>query len=54
MFSCDREPGAALGLGFLSDYEGLFLTKLLPLFAAIALVANILGWLGQRQPEKVL
>jgi mercuric ion transport protein len=41
--------GAAVGLGFLADYEGLFLTTLLPLFAGVALVANALGWLRHRQ-----
>jgi mercuric ion transport protein len=41
--------GAAAGLGFLADYEGLFLTTLLPLFAGVALVANALGWLRHRQ-----
>ena len=40
--------GAALGLGFLSQWEGLFLDVLLPLFAGIALVANILGWFSHR------
>ncbi len=46
--------GAALGLGFLSEYEGLFITKLLPLFAAIALVANGLGWFSHRQWQRTL
>jgi len=41
--------GAAIGLGFLSKYEGLFLNELLPLFAAIALLANALGWFSHRQ-----
>ena len=41
--------GAAIGLGFLSKYEGLFLNKLLPLFAAIALLANALGWFSHHQ-----
>jgi len=41
--------GAAIGLGFLSRYEGLFITTLLPLFAALALLANALGWLSHRQ-----
>ena len=41
--------GAALGLGFLSQWEGLFLDVLLPLFAGIALVANMLGWFSHRQ-----
>ena len=46
--------GAAVGLGFLSEYEGLFITKLLPLFAAIALVANGLGWFSHRQWQRTL
>ncbi|MBN9124854.1 MAG: mercury transport protein MerC [Nitrosospira sp. 56-18] len=41
--------GAAIGLGFLSQYEGLFITTLLPLFAALALLASILGWLSHRR-----
>lgn len=41
--------GAAAGLGFLGNYEGLFLNTLLPLFAAVALVANGLGWFRHRQ-----
>jgi len=30
--------GASIGLGFLSAYEGVFINKLLPLFAIIVLV----------------
>lgn len=41
--------GAAIGLGFLSKYEGLFLNTLLPLFAAIALLVNALGWFSHHQ-----
>ena len=41
--------GAAIGLGFLSQYEGLFISRLLPLFAGVALLANALGWLKHRQ-----
>lgn len=41
--------GGAIGLGFLSQYEVLFVTVLLPLFAALALLANALGWLKHRQ-----
>lgn len=33
--------GAALGLGFLARFEGLFINTLLPVFAAIALLANL-------------
>lgn len=36
--------GAAIGLGFLSQYEGLFIRYLLPLFAGIALLANGISW----------
>lgn len=41
--------GAAMGLGVFARYEGLFMTTLLPLFAAVALAANELGWLRHRQ-----
>lgn len=33
--------GAAIGLGFLSQYEGLFIGILLPMFAGIALLAML-------------
>ncbi|MCC8361700.1 organomercurial transporter MerC [Lysobacter sp. A6] len=36
--------GVALGLGFLAPYEGLMFRKLLPAFAALALVANVVAW----------
>lgn len=41
--------GSAIGLGFLSQYEGLFIAVLLPLFASLALLANALGWLKHRK-----
>ena len=44
--------GAAIGLGFLSQWEGLFITTLLPLFAALALLVNSLGWLKHRQWQR--
>jgi len=44
--------GGAIGLGFLSQYEGLFITVLLPLFASLALLANALGWLRHRQWQR--
>ena len=40
--------GAAIGLGFLSRWEGVFI-NVLPLFAVLVLVANGLGWLAYRQ-----
>lgn len=46
--------GVALGLGFLNQYEELFITRLLPLFAAIALLANGLGWFSHRQWHRSL
>lgn len=46
--------GAAIGLGFLQQYEGLFISRLLPLFAALALAANALGWLRHRQWHRSL
>lgn len=41
--------GVAIGLGFLQEYEGLFIFTLLPLFAVVALLVNALGWLSHRQ-----
>lgn len=41
--------GAAIGLGALSPFEGVFIRIVLPLFALIALLANALGWLSHRQ-----
>jgi len=41
--------GAALGMGFLAQWEGSFINTLLPLFAWIALIANALGWFSHRQ-----
>ncbi len=46
--------GAAMGLGIFAQYEGLIMTTLLPLFAAVALVANALGWLRHRQWHRSL
>nr|WP_311529512.1 organomercurial transporter MerC [uncultured Ralstonia sp.] len=41
--------GAAIGLGFLAQWEGLFITILIPVFAALALLANGLSWFSHRQ-----
>lgn len=41
--------GTAMGLGVFAGYEGLFLNTLLPLFAAVALLANALSWPRHRQ-----
>ena len=35
--------GATIGLGFLSRYEGVFINTLLPIFAVVALIANVLA-----------
>ena len=40
------------GLGFLSQFEAVFVTVLLPLFAALALLANALGWFSHRQWQR--
>ncbi len=46
--------GAAVGLGFLSQWEGVFVNTLLPLFAGLALVINALGWFSHRQWHRSL
>ena len=39
---------ATLGLGFLSQLEGIAINTLLPLFAAVALAVNAYGWYRHR------
>ncbi len=39
---------ATLGLGFLSQLEGLAINTLLPVFAVIALAVNCYGWFQHR------
>ncbi len=46
--------GAAVGLGFLTRWEGLFITKLIPLFALLALVANAVSWRSHRQMHRLV
>lgn len=46
--------GAAVGLGFLSQWEGLFVNTLLPLFAWLVLVINALGWISHWQWHRSL
>ena len=41
--------GAAIGLGFLGQWEWTFINTLLPIFAWITLVVNALGWFSHRQ-----
>lgn len=40
---------ATLGLGFLSQLEGMAINTLLPLFASIALAVNAYGWYQHRK-----
>lgn len=40
--------GSSLGMGFLAQYEGIFVNTLLPLFAAIVLAANIISFIAHR------
>ena len=39
---------AALGMGFLAQYEGIFINTLLPVFAALALGANIFAFVSHK------
>lgn len=39
---------SGLGMGFLAQYEGIFVNTLLPIFASIALVANILAFITHK------
>jgi mercuric ion transport protein len=46
--------GSALGLGFLANFEGVFINTLLPVFAAIALLANLISGITQRSWVRLL
>jgi mercuric ion transport protein len=43
-----------VGLGFLSQFEGLFINTLLPVFAVVALVANLLTAASHRNVGRML
>jgi len=36
--------GASLGLGFLAQWEGIFVNTLVPLFAAVVALTNLISW----------
>lgn len=40
--------GASLGLGFIAQWEGLFINTLLPIFAWLVIAANVLGYISHR------
>lgn len=46
--------GAAIGLGFLDQYEDAAFATLFPLFAGIAILAQIAGWFAHRQWRRTL
>ncbi len=48
-FPAAASLGAAIGLGFLSQWEGLFVHWLIPIFAAVALLASMAGWFAHHQ-----
>lgn len=46
--------GAAIGLGGLAQFEGIAINTLLPIFASIALAANVLSFLSHRVWHRLL
>ena len=44
--------GAAIGLGFLSQWEGVLFHVVLPLSAVLVILANGLGWFAHRQWQR--
>jgi mercuric ion transport protein len=46
--------GAAIGLGFLGQWEDLFLETLLPFFAWLTLAINALGYFSHKQWQRSL
>jgi mercuric ion transport protein len=45
---------SAIGLGFLSQYAGIFLSVLLPLFATFSLIVSIFGYLNHHQIKRAI
>ena len=41
--------GAAIGLGALAPFEGMFINTLLPIFAVVALLSVLASWLSHRK-----
>lgn len=48
-FPAAASIGVATGLGFLNQWEGLFVHILIPVFAIVVLLANLVGWFSHRQ-----
>ncbi len=46
--------GGAVGMGFLSQWEGLFINTLLPIFAVLALAINLFGYFLHKQVTRTL
>ncbi|VAW68754.1 Mercuric transport protein, MerC [hydrothermal vent metagenome] len=44
--------GGAVGMGFLSQWEGAFINTLLPVFALLTLLLNALGYLSHLQMKR--
>ena len=53
-FPAAASIGAAIGLGFLGQWEGLFVRILIPIFAIVALLANLAGWFSHRHWQRAL
>jgi len=46
--------GATIGFGFLAQFEGLFINKLLPIFAVIVIASNVIAWWSHRKIVRLL
>ena len=53
-FPAAASIGAAIGMGFRGQWEGLFVRFLIPVFAIVALFANLAGWFSHRQWQRAL
>ena len=46
--------GASIGFGFLAQFERMFINKLLPIFAVIVILSNLIAWWSHRKLKRLV
>lgn len=53
-FPAAASIGAAIGLGFLGQWEGVLVRIAIPIFSVVALLANLTGWFSHHRWHRTL